>query len=63
MTRPHRKPPKRTPVADALRAAGFVPTPRLWVTNDQLDVIMRMAKGNADVVNEIRAKVNEREGR
>lgn len=42
--------------AEALRKAGFVPLPRLWVTWDQLETIIRMAEGNKDVVNEIRQK-------
>ena len=44
--------------AKALREAGFVPLPRLWVTWDQLETIIRMAEGNKDVVNEIRGKAN-----
>ena len=46
----------KSPGAMALRRAGFVPLPRWWVTQDQLEVIHRMAHGNKDVVNEIRAK-------
>ena len=42
--------------AKALREAGFVPLPRLWVIWDQLEKIIRMAEGNKDVVNEIRGK-------
>lgn len=42
--------------AKALRKAGFVPLPRLWVTYDQLEVIKRIAEGNRDVVNDIRRK-------
>jgi hypothetical protein len=42
-------------VGAALRAAGFVPTPRLWVTKDDLDLIMWMARKHGPRVNEIRA--------
>jgi len=47
--------------AKALRKAGFVPLPRLWVYPDQLETIIRMAEGNKDVVNEIRGKANRGE--
>lgn len=47
--------------AEALRKAGFVPLPRLWVTWDQMETIIRMAEGNKDVVNEIREKAKRGE--
>jgi len=47
--------------AQALREAGFVPLPRLWVTWDQLETIIRMAEGNKAVVNEIRGRANRGE--
>jgi len=50
----------KSPAAQALRAAGFVPLPRLWVTEDQLDAVIRMAKGNAGTVNSIRAAADTR---
>ncbi|WP_300440329.1 hypothetical protein [uncultured Mameliella sp.] len=40
--------------AKALRAAGYVPLPRWWVTQDQLEVIRRIAMGNEGEVNRIR---------
>lgn len=46
------------PAAKALRAAGYVPLPRLWVTQEQMDLIAWMARQNADAVNAIRAKVS-----
>lgn len=49
------------PAAKALRKAGFIPLPRLWVTQDQMEVIKRIAEGNKDVVNEIRAKARRGE--
>ena len=47
--------------AKALREAGFLPLPRLWVTQDQMSTIKRIAEGNKDVVNEIRGKANRGE--
>jgi len=47
--------------AKALRKAGFLPLPRLWVTQDQMETIKRIAEGNKDVVNEIRGKANRGE--
>jgi hypothetical protein len=47
--------------AKALRAAGYIPLPRLWVTQDQMEVIKRIAEGNRDAVNEIRAKARKGE--
>ena len=41
-------------VADMLRAAGYVPLPRLWVRREQLSVIMEMAEENKDAVLAIR---------
>lgn len=44
--------------ARALRRAGFVRLPtKLWVTEDQLDVIMRVARGNLETINEIKRQV------
>lgn len=44
--------------ARALRRAGFVRlSTKLWVTPDQLDVIMRMASGNLDTINAIKRQV------
>ena len=45
--------------AQALRQAGFLPLPRLWVTPDQMEVIVRIAESNKDVVNEIRAQARK----
>ena len=49
----------KSPAAQALRAAGFVPLPRLWVTQAQMDEIANTARQNADTVNAIRAKAVE----
>lgn len=39
----------------ALRAAGFKPCPRWWLTGEQLDLVEYMARQNAAEVNRIRA--------
>lgn len=46
--------------AMALRAAGFKPCPRWWLTQEQLDLVEYMAKQNQDEVNRIRAEANSR---
>ena len=45
-----------SPAVQALRDAGYQRLPPLWVTGEQMDVIIAMAKENEDAVNEIRAK-------
>lgn len=40
--------------AMALRAAGYLPLPRLWVTQEQMELVQYMARQNADAVNKIR---------
>lgn len=47
---------KPTSVNEALRKAGFLPIPRWWVKQDELDVIHRIAHNHAEHVNEIRAQ-------
>lgn len=47
---------RRDRAAKALRAAGYVPIPRWWVTPDELDVISRMARNHDEHVNEIRGQ-------
>lgn len=50
---------------DALRAAGYQRLPPLWVTEDQADVIIRMAKGNEGAITAIRLQAKrdaERDG-
>lgn len=46
-------------VGKALREAGFVPLPRLWVRPEELALIRRIAFQNADEVNRIREEVCE----
>ena len=40
----------------ALRAAGYLPCPRLWLTQEQMDLLVYMAKQNEYEVNRIRAE-------
>ena len=40
--------------AKALRAAGYKPCPRWWLTQEQLDLLEYMAKQNEVEVNRIR---------
>lgn len=42
--------------AKALRAAGYKPCPRLWLTEEQMELVAYMALQNADEVNRIRAE-------
>jgi hypothetical protein len=44
--------------AKALRAAGYLPCPRWWLTQEQMDLVAYMAKKNAEDVNSIRALAN-----
>lgn len=39
----------------ALRAAGFKPCPRWWLTDEQLQLVEYMARQNTAEVNRIRA--------
>lgn len=43
-------------VSDALRRAGYKPAPRVWLTEEQMDLLMYMARQNASDVNRIRAE-------
>lgn len=47
------------PTAEALRKAGFIPVPRVWVTREDLEMILWMAKKHEPAVNEIRARVKQ----
>jgi hypothetical protein len=42
--------------SDRLRAAGYVPLPRLWVTQEDMDIIAWMAKKHEGAVNAIRGE-------
>jgi hypothetical protein len=45
--------------AKALRAAGYKPCPRWWLTDEQLDLVAYMARQNAEDVNSIRHAANK----
>lgn len=47
---------RRGSVAKALRAAGYTPCPRWWLTQEQLDLVAYMAEQNAAEVNRIRGE-------
>lgn len=49
----------KSKAAMALRAAGYYPLPRLWVTEEQLDLIVYMAKQNEAEINRIRGSANK----
>jgi hypothetical protein len=44
--------------AMALRAAGYKPCPRWWLTEEQLELVAYMAAQNSDAVNQIRAEAS-----
>lgn len=44
--------------AMALRAAGYKPCPRWWLTDEQLELVAYMAAQNSDAVNQIRAEAS-----
>lgn len=50
-----------TAVGVALREAGFVPLPRLWVRKEELRGILKIATRHADEINAIRARVRAEE--
>lgn len=50
---------KPSPTASALRAAGYVPVPRLWVKPSDVDALIRKAETYGPEINRIRAEVRE----
>jgi len=48
----------KSPAAKALRAAGYKPCPRWWLTEEQMELLAYMARQNADDVNRIRCEAN-----
>ncbi len=48
----------KSPGAQALRAAGYKPLPRWWVTQEDLDLIEYMVRQYGDEVNRIRREAN-----
>ena len=55
--------PEHNQSAEALRAAGFVPVPRVWLRPEELELVKHMAGKHADEVNEIRAEAQRRRKR
>lgn len=49
---------KEHPVSHALRGEGFFPLPRLWVKQEDLEVVIQMANKHRATVNKIRAEVH-----
>ena len=47
-----------SPGSRALRAAGYVKLPGLWVTQEQLELVLYMARQNLDEVNRIKRQAN-----
>jgi hypothetical protein len=47
-----------SPGARALRLAGYVKLPGLWVTQEQLELVLYMARQNLDEVNRIKRQGN-----
>lgn len=47
-----------SPGSRALREAGFVKLPGLWVTQEQLELVLYMARQNLDEVNRIKRQAN-----
>jgi hypothetical protein len=45
----------KSPGAMALRAAGYKPCPRWWLTGEQMELVAYMASQNSAEVNRIRA--------
>lgn len=45
----------KSPGAMALRAAGYKPCPRWWLTEEQMELVAYMASQNSAEVNRIRA--------
>ena len=48
----------KSPGAQALRAAGYKPAPRVWLTDEQLDLLMYMARQNEAEINRIRTQAH-----
>lgn len=52
----------KSPGAQALRAAGYKPCPRWWLTAEQMELVEYMAKQNEAEVNRIRREANQKRG-
>lgn len=51
----------KSPGAQALRAAGFKPSPRWWLTEEQLELVAYMARQNEAVINRIREEAHRKD--
>ena len=56
MTKPRGK------TVSALRKAGYVPLPRMWVLPDELDVIMKIARKHESEIVRIRDEARDNKG-
>lgn len=53
--------PGDSPVSRALRDAGYIPLPRWWMTQDQVDLIAYMARQNKPDIDRIRNMLRDDE--
>ena len=53
---------RHSPIAEALRKAGYLPLPRLWVRAEDMEKIHAIAHKAKDVVNSIRGEVRRQHG-
>lgn len=51
----------KSPGAMALRAAGYKPCPRWWLTQEQLELVAYMARQNEAEVNRIREEAHRKD--
>jgi len=51
-----------SPGARALRRAGYVKLPAWWVTQEQLDLIEYMCRGNLPDINRIKQEAEDKYG-
>ncbi len=50
---------KDNPTARILRAAGYRPLPRLWVTEDEFQLVRYMARQHFDAINALRTEAQD----
>lgn len=51
----------KSPGAQALRAAGFKPCPRWWLTEEQIELVAYMAQQNEAEINRIREDAHRKD--
>jgi hypothetical protein len=54
--------PSNSPGARALRLAGYVKLPAWWVTQEQLELIEYMCRGNLPEISKIKQEAEDRNG-